>query len=67
MDETKLCNVLESLKKNYVVKEYAIGHIVERTEGLRTVQSILDIYRWKVFEDGMLEESWGETGDNTES
>ena len=42
-DETKYCNVLESLKKNDAVKEYAIGQIVERTEILRTVKSILDV------------------------
>ena len=42
-DETKYCNVLESLKKNDAVKEYAMGQIVERTERLRTVKSILDV------------------------
>ena len=42
-DETKYCNVLESLKKNNVVKDYAIGQIVERTENARMVRSILDV------------------------
>ena len=42
-DENKYCNVLESLKKNKAVKEYAIGQIVERTERLRRVKRILDV------------------------
>ena len=43
LDETKYCNVLESLKKNDAVKNYAISQIVERTEILRTFKSILDV------------------------
>ena len=43
LDEMRYCNVLESLKKNDVVKEYVIGQIVERTKRFRTVKSILDI------------------------
>ena len=39
-DETKYCNVLESLKKNYALKEYAMGQIVKRTERLRMVKSM---------------------------
>ena len=42
-DDTKYCNVLESLKKNDAVSEYAMSQIVERTEGLRMVQSILNV------------------------
>ena len=45
LDETKYCNVLESLKKNDAVKDYAISQIVERTERLRTFKSILAIPR----------------------
>ena len=45
LDETKYCNVLESLKKNDAVKNYAISQIVERTERLRTFKSILAIPR----------------------
>ena len=39
--ETKYCNVLESLKKNDAVKEYAMGKIVEKTKRLRMVKSVL--------------------------
>ena len=42
-DEAKYCNILESLKENDTVKEYTMSQIVERTERLRTVKSILDI------------------------
>ena len=42
-DETKYCNLLESLKKNEAVKDYAMGQIVKRTERLRTVKSIIDV------------------------
>ena len=50
LDETKYCNVLESLKKNDAVKNYAISQIVERTEGLRTFKSILDMMDEKYLE-----------------
>ena len=43
LDETKYCNVWESLKMNDAVKDYAISQIVERTEGLSTFKSILDV------------------------
>ena len=48
-DETKYCNVLESLKKNDVLKEYAMSQIVKRTERLKTVKSILDVMDEKYF------------------
>ena len=43
LDETKYCNVWESLKKNDAVEDYAISQIVEKTERLRTFKSILDV------------------------
>ena len=43
LDKTKYCDVLESLKKNDTVKDYAISLIVERTERLRVFKSILDV------------------------
>ena len=45
-EETKYCNVLESLKKNEKVKEFILSTVVEKTERDKTVESIL-----KVLED----------------
>merc|ERR1712237_16162 len=42
-DETKYCNVMESLKKNNQIKEYMIITLSEKTENDRRVTSILKV------------------------
>ena len=37
-EETKYCNVQESLKKNYKIKDFVIGTLTEKTESDRKVR-----------------------------
>merc|ERR1712121_226139 len=53
-DETKYCNVLESLKKNDKIKDFVVNVLTEKTESDRTVASILRIMSEK-FERTMSE------------
>ena len=42
-DETKYCNVMESLKKNDEIKDYVITTLAEKTENDRKVKAILKV------------------------
>merc|ERR1712101_99371 len=42
-EETKYCNVMESLKKNDKIKEYVVRTLAEKTENDRKVSAILDV------------------------
>ena len=42
LEETKYCNMWECLKKNDIVKEYAMRKVTEKTKQERTVKSIPD-------------------------
>ena len=42
-EETKYCNVMESLKKNDRIKEYVVRTLAEKTENDRKVSAILDV------------------------
>ena len=42
-EETKYCNVIKSLKKNYGVKEFVLNQVTEKTQQIRTLQRILGI------------------------
>ena len=42
-DETKYCNVMESLKKNDKIKDYVISTLAEKTENDRKVMAILKV------------------------
>ena len=42
-DETKYCNVMESLKKNDKIKDYVITTLAEKTENDRKVTAILKV------------------------
>ena len=42
-DETKYCNVMESLKKNDQIKDYVITTLAEKTENDRKVTAILKV------------------------
>merc|ERR1712002_653612 len=53
-DETKYCNVLESLKKNDKIKDFVVNVLTEKTENDRKVASILRIMSEK-FERTMSE------------
>ena len=53
-DETKYCNVLESLKKNYKIKDFVVNAVKEKTENDRKVVAILGVMSEK-FERTMSE------------
>merc|ERR1712177_2478 len=42
-EETKYCNVMESLKKNDRIKEYIVRTLADKTENDRKVSAILDV------------------------
>merc|ERR1712101_87798 len=42
-EETKYCNVMESLKKKCRIKEYVVRTLAEKTENDRKVSAILDV------------------------
>lgn len=42
-DETKYCNVLESLKKNDKIKDFVVNVLTEKTENERKVAAILKV------------------------
>ena len=42
-DETKYCNVLESLKKNDKIKDFVVSTLTEKTENYRKVAEILKV------------------------
>merc|ERR1712002_1307885 len=42
-EESKYCNLMESLKKNDQIREFVITSLSERTENVRTVTSILKV------------------------
>ena len=42
-DETKYCNVMESLKKNDKIKDYVITTLAKKTENDRKVMAILKV------------------------
>ena len=42
-DETKYCNMLESLKKNYKIKDFVVSILTEKREGDRKVEAILRV------------------------
>merc|ERR1711881_5761 len=42
-EETKYCNVMESLKKNDRIKEYVVRTLAEKTENDRKLGAILDV------------------------
>ena len=42
-DETKYCNVLESLKKNDKIKDFVVSVLTEKTENERKVVAILKV------------------------
>ena len=42
-EETKYCNVIESLKKNDKIKDYVINTLAEKTENDRKVTAILEV------------------------
>ena len=42
-DETKYCNVLESLKKNDKIKDFVVGVLTEKTKNERKVGVILKV------------------------
>ncbi len=42
-EETKYCNVIESLKKNDKIKDYVINTLAEKTENDRRVTAILEV------------------------
>ena len=42
-DETKYCNVLESLKKNDKIKDFVVSTLTEKTENDRKVVMILKV------------------------
>ena len=42
-DETKYCNELESLKKNYKIKDFVVNVVTEKTENDRKVAVILRV------------------------
>ena len=46
-EETKYCNVFESLKKNEKVKGFVMNTVTEKTEWDRTVESILKVLEEK--------------------
>ena len=53
-DETKYCNVLESLKKNDKIKDFVVNVLTEKTENERKVVAILKVMSEK-FERTMSE------------
>ena len=53
-DETKYCNVLESLKKNDKIKDFVVNVLTEKTENDRKVAAILKVMSEK-FERTMSE------------
>ena len=53
-DETKYCNVLESLKKNDKIKDFVVNVVTEKTENDRKVVAILRVMSEK-FERTMSE------------
>merc|ERR1712115_433106 len=42
-EETKYCNVIESLKKNDKIKDYVVNTLAEKTENDRRVSAILKV------------------------
>merc|ERR1712120_33444 len=42
-EETKYCNVMESLKKNDKIKDYVVSTLAEKTENNRKVTAILEV------------------------
>ena len=42
-EETKYCNILESLKKNDKVRDFVVSTLTEKTENNRTVAGILQV------------------------
>merc|ERR1712115_748439 len=42
-EETKYCNVIESLKKNDKIKDYIVNTLAEKTENDRKVMTILKV------------------------
>ena len=42
-EETKYCNVMESLKKNDKIKDYVVNTLAEKTENDRKVSAILEV------------------------
>ena len=42
-EETKYCNVMESLKKNDKIKDYVVNTLAEKTENDRKVSAILKV------------------------
>merc|ERR1711895_327389 len=42
-EETKYCNVMESLKKNDKIKDYVVKTLAEKTENDRKVTAILEV------------------------
>merc|ERR1712101_50644 len=42
-EETKYCNVIESLKKNDKMKDYVVNTLAEKTENDRRVSAILKV------------------------
>ena len=47
IEETKYCNILESLKKNEKVKEFVMTQLAKKTDREMTVESILNVMKGK--------------------